>query len=92
MFERNVGLNDRGVRIVLGAVLVALALIGPKVIWGWIGLYPIITGIVGFCPPYRAFKISTVPAKHLKASLLASLGSAPEGLGLAGVFGPDSRP
>jgi hypothetical protein len=40
---------------------------GREVIWGWLGLYPITPGVVGFCPFYRAFKLNTVAPKHLKA-------------------------
>ncbi|TMQ11922.1 MAG: DUF2892 domain-containing protein [Deltaproteobacteria bacterium] len=44
---------DRVVRVILGAILLALAFVGPKTSWGWIGLLPLITGLVGFCPLYR---------------------------------------
>ncbi len=50
---------DRGVRIVVGIILIALVFVGPKTEWGWIGLIPLITGIVGACPLYAVFGIKT---------------------------------
>ncbi len=50
---------DRGIRIVIGVVLIALVFVGPKTEWGWIGLIPLITGIVGICPLYSIFGIKT---------------------------------
>ncbi len=50
---------DRGIRIVIGIVLIALVFVGPKTEWGWIGLIPLITGIVGICPLYSIFGIKT---------------------------------
>lgn len=43
---------DRTVRIVLGVVLLALVFFGPRTAWGWVGLVPLVTGLVGFCPLY----------------------------------------
>lgn len=43
---------DRVVRVVLGVVLLALVFVGPRTAWGWVGLVPLITGLVGFCPLY----------------------------------------
>lgn len=65
MFKRNVGLTDRVVRIVLGAMLIAMVFVGPKIIWGWIGILPLVTGIVGMCPLYSMLKMDTRPPKHL---------------------------
>jgi Inner membrane protein YgaP-like, transmembrane domain len=50
---RNEHAIDRGIRIVLGAVLLLLVFVGPKTTWGWLGLVPLATGLVGFCPLYR---------------------------------------
>jgi Inner membrane protein YgaP-like, transmembrane domain len=57
--SRNLGNLDRILRIVVGAVLVALVFVGPKTAWGWIGLIPLITAFVGFCPAYRLLGICT---------------------------------
>ncbi|NOY70883.1 MAG: DUF2892 domain-containing protein [Gammaproteobacteria bacterium] len=54
-----VGSLDRGVRIVLGLGLIALVFIGPQSPWGWIGVIPLVTGLIGWCPLYRIFGIRT---------------------------------
>ena len=62
---KNVGGVDRVLRIMVGIILlllVSLAFIGPKSPWAWlglIGLSPLITGIIGYCPPYALFGISS---------------------------------
>ncbi|MCG8596815.1 MAG: DUF2892 domain-containing protein [Kiloniellales bacterium] len=56
---KNVGTIDRVLRVVLGSVLIALVFIGPRTPWGWIGLIPLLTAAVGFCPAYRLFGIRT---------------------------------
>ncbi len=55
----NEGTLDRGIRIVAGVVLIALALVGPKTPWGFIGILPLLTGLVGFCPTYRLLGVNT---------------------------------
>lgn len=61
---KNVGSVDRAIRIVLGIVLLSLVFIGPKTLWGLIGLVPLVTALVGWCPAYTLFGIKTckVPA------------------------------
>lgn len=59
----NEGTADRIVRVIAGLVILSLAFIGPKTAWGYIGLLPIATGLVGYCPAYSLFGISTCPAK-----------------------------
>ena len=48
--------------VALGLVLLSLAFVGPQTPWGYIGLIPLLTGIVGFCPLYRLLGINTCPA------------------------------
>jgi hypothetical protein len=55
----NVGTLDRSLRIAAGLVLVALAASGTVGWWGWLGVVPLLTGIVGWCPPYAMLGIST---------------------------------
>jgi len=55
----NVGSLDKSVRIVIGLVLVSLVFVGPRTPWGWLGVLPLITGFVGFCPLYVPFRIDT---------------------------------
>jgi hypothetical protein len=50
---------DRGLRLVIGSVLVSLALFGPKTPWGWIGLLQIATGLSGYCVLYRLIDLDT---------------------------------
>ena len=59
---KNVGTIDRVARLVLGLVLIALVFVGPQTPWGWIGVIPLLTALVGFCPAYRLFGIRTCPA------------------------------
>ena len=58
----NEGTVDRAVRIVLGLGILSLAFVGPRTPWAWLGVVPLLTGLVGFCPAYRIFGISTCPA------------------------------
>jgi hypothetical protein len=55
----NEGTVDRAVRVIAGLVILSLAFIGPKSAWGYIGLVPIATGLIGYCPAYSLFGINT---------------------------------
>ncbi len=55
----NTGVSDRLARIALGLALVSLVFVGPQTPSGWVGLVPLLTAIVGFCPAYRLLGIST---------------------------------
>ncbi len=59
MAFRNEGTVDRVVRVVLGAGLLSLVFIGPQTAWGWIGVVPLATGLIGNCPVYSILGIST---------------------------------
>lgn len=61
--KRNVGGIDRILRIALGVVLIALAVIGSIGAWGFIGVVPLLTGVLGWCPPYALFGWSTCATK-----------------------------
>lgn len=50
---------DRIIRVAIGLALVSLVFVGPKTPWGWLGLIPILTAAVGFCPLYRVLGVST---------------------------------
>lgn len=60
----NVGGIDRIARIVLGLVLIGLAATGTVGAWGWIGVVPLATGAIGWCPPYAIFGFSTCAMKN----------------------------
>jgi hypothetical protein len=55
----NEGALDRVLRVLVGAGIVSLAFIGPQTPWAYLGFIPILTGLVGFCPAYALFGIST---------------------------------
>jgi hypothetical protein len=55
----NVGGIDRILRIIVGLVLIALVFVGPQTPWGWIGVVPLLTGLIGWCPPYALLGINT---------------------------------
>jgi hypothetical protein len=57
----NEGTLDRVLRTVLGLGLLALVFVGPQTPFGWIGLVPLATGLVGFCPLYKIIGLSTCP-------------------------------
>jgi hypothetical protein len=58
----NVGGIDRILRIVVGLALVVWALMGGPV-WAWIGIVPLATGAIGFCPIYPILGMSTCAKK-----------------------------
>lgn len=60
---RNEGSIDRILRIIVGIVLIALVFVGPRTPWGWIGIVPLLTGLVGMCPLYSLLGINTCPRR-----------------------------
>ncbi len=54
----NVGGLDRVIRIVAGAILLAIAILG-KHPWAVIGLVPFLTGLLGWCPAYLPIGFSS---------------------------------
>jgi len=61
---QNIGNIERLIRIVGGLVLIALAATGTVGVWGWLGLVPLATGLVGWCPPYSLLRINTCKNKN----------------------------
>lgn len=57
--KANVGGIDRVLRIVAGLGLVGATIMGALPVWGWIGIVPLATGVLGFCPAYPILKVST---------------------------------
>lgn len=57
--KQNIHNIERAVRVVIGAAIVSLVFIGPQSPWGWLGLVPIATGLIGWCPPYAMLGINT---------------------------------
>lgn len=59
--NKNVGGIDKILRIVAGLVLIGLTLSGMIGVWGWIGVVPLATGLMGWCPAYTLLGIKTCP-------------------------------
>jgi len=57
--KTNVGCPDRFIRIVVGVALIALAFTGVIGVWGWVGVLPLLTGVVRVCPAYSLLGIDT---------------------------------
>lgn len=62
--KSNVGGIDRILRLVVGLALVAAAATGAIGAWGFIGIVPILTGALGWCPAYLPFGFSTCKTKN----------------------------
>lgn len=63
ILPRNEGTTDRVLRVVLGLGLLSLVVVGPQTPWGWIGVIPLVTGLIGSCPLYRLLGLTTCPMK-----------------------------
>jgi hypothetical protein len=59
MSQLNVGNLDRTLRILVGQTLIALAAIGTIGLWGFVGIVPLVTGVVAWCPLYKLLGIKT---------------------------------
>ncbi len=55
----NLGTLDRTIRVILGVALVSIAFVGPSTPWGFLGLVPLATAMIGFCPLYRIVGVNT---------------------------------
>jgi hypothetical protein len=58
----NVGGIDKILRIAVGLALIAWALVGGPV-WAWVGVVPLATGAIGWCPAYNLFGMNTCPTR-----------------------------
>ena len=57
--KTNIGNIDRILRAVVGLALIALTLAGTIGVWGWIGVVPLLTAALGFCPLYTVLGFSS---------------------------------
>jgi hypothetical protein len=57
----NEGSIDRVFRIIVGLAVLSLTVVGPKTLWGVLGVVPLITGLAGTCPLYSIVGIKTCP-------------------------------
>lgn len=56
--RRNMGITDRVFRMIIGVIILLAGLIAGSW-WGLVGLFPLATGVVGFCPPYAFMGVDT---------------------------------
>lgn len=61
--KTNEGTIDRALRVAVGVLLLALTLTNTIGMWGWIGVVPLLTGAIGWCPLYTVLGINTCPMK-----------------------------
>ncbi len=57
----NEGTIDRSIRVLAGLAILSLAFVGPKTALAYVGVVPLLTGLIGFCPAYRLFGRNTCP-------------------------------
>lgn len=64
--SQNVGRIDRILRILVGLAAIAFALLSGHelAVWGWIGIIPLATGVIGWCPAYVLFGLNTCKTKQ----------------------------
>lgn len=63
--QTNEGTIDRALRIIVGLGVLSLVFVGPQTAWGWIGVVPLLTGLVGYCPVYSILGFNTCPIKKI---------------------------
>jgi hypothetical protein len=66
MFTNNAGSIDRGLRALLGIGLIAIVFVGPQTPWGWLGIIPLATSLMGWCPLYSVLGINTCGVRSAK--------------------------
>lgn len=59
IFPKNEHVVERVLRVIIGLAVLSLVVVGPKTLWGLVGLVPLATGLIGSCPLYTLFGIST---------------------------------
>jgi Protein of unknown function (DUF2892) len=60
----NEGTLDRVIRVAVGVAVLSLVFVGPKSPWAWLGLVPLLTGLIGYCPLYAVLGIRTCPLRQ----------------------------
>ena len=63
--QKNIHPIERVIRVVVGLVLTSMAFVGPANPWFLIGIVPVLTGLIGWCPPYQILGINTCKTKSL---------------------------
>ncbi len=57
--KKNIGSTERVIRVLAGLGIVSMAIVGPHSPWAFLGIIPLATGLIGWCPPYALLGIST---------------------------------
>ncbi|MFO1434212.1 MAG: DUF2892 domain-containing protein [Candidatus Competibacteraceae bacterium] len=60
----NIGSIDKILRIAVGLILLSLVFVGPRTTWGWIGIVPLVTALINWCPLYSLLGFTTCPIKQ----------------------------
>jgi hypothetical protein len=61
--KKNIHPIERVIRVVVGVILVTMAFVGPSNPWFLLGIIPVFTGLIGWCPPYQLLGVSTCKMK-----------------------------
>lgn len=57
--QKNIHRYERAARVLIGLGLISMAFVGPQNLWFLVGIVPLATGLVGWCPPYALLGINT---------------------------------
>ena len=57
--KKNVGGAEQVIRVIAGIAILSLAFVGPETSWAYLGIVPLATGLIGWCPAYRLLGFST---------------------------------
>lgn len=68
LLAKNEGAVDRALRVLVGVGAISLVFVGPQTPWGWLGLVPLLTGLLGTCPLYTLLGMRTCPVTSGKAA------------------------
>lgn len=63
--KKNIHSYERVLRILIGGFMISLCFFGPENLWFMIGVVPLLTGVIGWCPPYQLMGFSTCKYKGL---------------------------
>jgi len=67
--NKNEGTIDRAIRVAVGLGLLAITVVGPHHWFGLVGVVPLLTGIVGYCPLYGLLGLRTCPTSPTSSKL-----------------------
>ena len=62
--KKNIHPIERSLRVIIGLILISMVFIGPKNPWFLLGIIPLLTGFIGWCPPYAILGMSTCKIKE----------------------------